>query len=83
MAADGSRGVGGRLLVLVVERDPHIRELEAHFLELAGFAIEFASDGKAALELARKVFCPTSSSRRFSSPSSTASHSVVRSSLTP
>ena len=55
MAAKESRDVDGRLLVLVVERDPHIRELEAHFLELAGFAIEFASDGKAALELARRV----------------------------
>jgi CheY-like chemotaxis protein len=53
--AERSREVGGRLLVLVVERDPHIRELEAHFLELAGFDIEFASDGKAALELARRV----------------------------
>jgi two-component system response regulator MprA len=53
--AGGSRDVGGRLLVLVVERDPHIRELEAHFLELAGFDIEFAADGMAALELARRV----------------------------
>jgi two-component system response regulator MprA len=47
--------MGGRLLVLVVERDPHVRELEAHFLELAGFAMEFASDGKAALGLARSL----------------------------
>ena len=54
-AAPGSRDQGGRLLVLVVERDPHIRELESHFLEQAGYAIEFASDGKAALELARSI----------------------------
>jgi len=32
MAAKESRDVDGRLLVLVVERDPHIRDLEAHFL---------------------------------------------------
>jgi CheY-like chemotaxis protein len=50
-----SQKVGGRLLVLVVERDPHIRELEAHFLELAGFDIEFTLDGQAALELARRI----------------------------
>jgi CheY-like chemotaxis protein len=45
----------GKLLVLVVERDPHIRELEAHFLEQAGYSIEFVSDGLAALEKARKL----------------------------
>ena len=42
-----------KLLVLVVERDPHVRELEAHFLERAGFSIEFAADGQAALQQAR------------------------------
>jgi two-component system response regulator MprA len=44
-----------KLLILVVERDPHIRELEAHFLERAGCSIEFAADGYAALELARNL----------------------------
>lgn len=44
-----------KLLVLVVERDPHVRELEAHFLERAGCSIQFATDGYAALELARQL----------------------------
>ncbi len=48
---------GGRLLILVVERDPHVRELEAHFLHEAGYAVEFAADGHAALERAREL-CP-------------------------
>lgn len=39
--------------VLVVERDPHLRALEAHFLGQAGYAVEFAADGQAALEQAR------------------------------
>jgi len=50
-----ARPRGGRLLILVVERDPHIRELEAHFLNEAGFAVEFATDGVAALEQARRL----------------------------
>gem|GEM_PF-719456 len=43
------------MLVLVVERDPHIRELEAHFLNEAGYTVEFATDGKAALEQAQHL----------------------------
>jgi len=43
----------GRILILVVERDPHIRELEAHFLSEAGYAVEFAADGKEALQRAQ------------------------------
>lgn len=43
------------MLVLVVERDPHIRELEAHFLHEAGYTVEFVSDGRAALEQARQL----------------------------
>jgi two-component system response regulator MprA len=46
---------GGKVLVLVVERDPHIRELEAHFLQQAGYSIEFAVDGPSALEQARRL----------------------------
>lgn len=47
--------VGGRnALILVVERDPHIRALEAFFLNEAGFGVEFAADGVAALEMARE-----------------------------
>jgi CheY-like chemotaxis protein len=36
-------------LVLVVERDPHVRELQTHFLEQAGYAVEAATDGLVAL----------------------------------
>lgn len=45
-------GRGGRALILVVERDPHVRELEAYFLEEAGFAVEFTSDGESAYQRA-------------------------------
>jgi two-component system response regulator MprA len=45
----------GRALILVVERDPHIRELESYFLNEAGFAVEFAADGLAALARARAL----------------------------
>jgi two-component system response regulator MprA len=44
---------GHRALILVVERDPHVRALERYFLEEAGFAVDFALDGKLALERAR------------------------------
>ena len=37
-------------LILVVDRDPHIRELEAHFLNQAGYSVAFAHDGEDALE---------------------------------
>ena len=40
-------------LVLVVERDPHVRDLETFFLNEAGFSVEFAEDGVTALEIAR------------------------------
>lgn len=39
----------------MVERDPHIRELESYFLNEAGFAVTFASDGLDALERARTL----------------------------
>jgi CheY-like chemotaxis protein len=39
--------------VLIAERDQHVRELQRFFLERAGFAVEFADDGAAALERAR------------------------------
>jgi CheY-like chemotaxis protein len=42
-------------VILVVERDPHVRELERYFLEEAGYAVEFAEDGLAALEQARTL----------------------------
>jgi two-component system response regulator MprA len=50
--APAERG-NDRVRVLVVERDPHLRALEAHFLGQAGFAVEFADDGQAALDQAR------------------------------
>jgi CheY-like chemotaxis protein len=46
---------GGRALILVVERDPHVRELEAFFLEEAGYAVEFTADGEAALQRAHDL----------------------------
>lgn len=44
-----------RAIILVVERDPHIRALEAFFLNEAGFGVEFAADGLAALQMAREM----------------------------
>ena len=48
-------GGEGRAIILVVERDPHIRELESYFLNEAGFSVDFAADGAAALERAREL----------------------------
>ena len=56
MGAAPSSGAGNAL-ILVVERDPHIRELESYFLNEAGFAVEFAGDGLVALERAKEL-CP-------------------------
>ncbi len=42
-------------LILVVERDPHVRSLEQYFLHEAGFAVEFAADGLQAVESARTL----------------------------
>lgn len=38
---------------MVVDRDPHIRELEAHFLRRAGYSVVFAVHGENALVEAR------------------------------
>jgi CheY-like chemotaxis protein len=40
-------------VILIAERDRNVRELQEHFLGRAGFAVEFADDGQAALERAR------------------------------
>jgi CheY-like chemotaxis protein len=40
-------------LILVVERDPHVRRLERFFLEQVGHHVEFADDGLHGLERAR------------------------------
>jgi DNA-binding response OmpR family regulator len=53
-AAPLPEGVGSAV-ILCVERDPHVRELEAYFLSEAGFEVTFAQDGIEALELARKL----------------------------
>jgi len=45
----------GSAIILVVERDPHIRELESYFLNEAGFTVNFAADGLDALERAREL----------------------------
>jgi DNA-binding response OmpR family regulator len=47
-------GEVGGALVLVVERDPYVRELEAFFLNDAGYAVDFVADGIAALAAARE-----------------------------
>ena len=52
-----SARASGKALILVVERDPNIRELETYFLNEAGFGVEFAADGITALERA-KALCP-------------------------
>lgn len=46
---------GPRALILCVERDPHVRELEAYFLHHAGFVVHFVDDGESALEVARML----------------------------
>jgi CheY-like chemotaxis protein len=42
-----------KALILVVERDPHVKNLERFFLEQAGYRVEFADDGVEGLERAR------------------------------
>jgi DNA-binding response OmpR family regulator len=44
-----------RAIILVVERDPHVRELETFFLNEAGFGVEFATNGEVALAMAREM----------------------------
>jgi DNA-binding response OmpR family regulator len=48
-------GTSKRALILVVEKDAHVRELEAFFLDQAGFDVEFAADGASALARAREL----------------------------
>ena len=40
-------------VVLIAERDRNVRELQKHFLDGAGFRVEFVDDGQAALERAQ------------------------------
>lgn len=43
----------GTRLILIAERDQQVRKLQQHFLTEEGFTVEFADDGKSALERAR------------------------------
>src|SRR4051812_24265048 len=43
----------GKAVVLIVERDQNVRELQLHFLNRAGFAVEFVDDGQSALDRMR------------------------------
>lgn len=52
---DAMSAAAHRAIILVVERDPHVRDLEAYFLNEAGFGVEFVTDGLAALDMARDV----------------------------
>ncbi|HSF22855.1 MAG TPA: response regulator [Blastocatellia bacterium] len=45
----------GRALILVVERNLAVQRLERFLLEDAGYSVEFAADGFAALERAREL----------------------------
>lgn len=48
-------GGKGKALILVVDRDPHICELESHFLQKAGYSVGFEQDGEGALDQAQKI----------------------------
>lgn len=45
----------GKAIILVVDRDPHVRELESHFLDQAGYSVGFAQDGNGAFEQAGDI----------------------------
>src|SRR5687768_17626693 len=42
-------------MILIAERDQTVRELQRFFLGKAGFTVEFAADGQAALARARQI----------------------------
>jgi len=48
-------GVANVVNILVVDDDPHIRELVRHFLRQEGFAVHEAADGGEALDVLRSV----------------------------
>jgi len=52
VVSDASKAAG-KAIIMVVDRDPHIRELEAHFLGRAGYSVVFADHGESALIEAR------------------------------
>lgn len=45
----------GKAIILVVDRDPHIRELESHFLNEAGYSVEFARNAESVVEQAERL----------------------------
>lgn len=51
----GSSASNRGALILVVERNPVVQRLERYFLEQAGFSVEFAADGLAALARTREL----------------------------
>jgi CheY-like chemotaxis protein len=44
-----------KVLLLVLEQDPHIKQLERYFLERAGFQVEFAANGEEGLKRAQAL----------------------------
>lgn len=42
-------------IIVIAERDPHVREFQALFLSRAGYAVEFADDGQMALDRASLI----------------------------
>jgi CheY-like chemotaxis protein len=42
-------------VIMIVDSDPHVRELAGHFLTEAGYKIEYALDGYEALDKVRKM----------------------------
>ena len=52
---ESASSVKEQALILVVERNPAVQRLEKFFLEQAGYTVEFATDGLAALERAREL----------------------------
>ena len=48
-------GLSQRALILVVERNPAVQRLERYFLQQAGYLVEFATDGQAALLRAQEL----------------------------
>ena len=53
--APDTLSIDRRVLILVVERNPAVQRLERYFLEQAGFAVEFATDGATALERVQQL----------------------------
>ena len=55
MVDEPGPGEKGKAIILVVDRDPHVRDLESHFLNQVGYSVGFAEDGDGALQQALKT----------------------------